>query len=101
MQCSLESLRREFRAFHKAYSMAPYWYWNDDLREEEIVRQLDEMKRQHVLEPALMPGAGLLVPYLSPAYFEAYRFALKEVRRRGMRLWIYDDYNWPSGMAGV
>ncbi len=95
-----QSQRKQFRGFPREYSLAPLWAWNDDMRAAEIVRQLDEMQAQHVHEAMIYPTVGLIQPYLSPAYFEAYVFALREAKKRGMRLWVYDDYAWPSGTAG-
>jgi hypothetical protein len=92
--------RAAFQAFPAEYALAPLWYWNDDLQEAELVRQLREMKRQHVLEPMVFPMAGLTTPYLSDAYFRLFRFALDEAKKLGMKLWVFDEYCWPSGLAG-
>lgn len=97
---NLEQVRKEFKGLPKAHSLAPLWYWNDDLREDELVRQLEEMRRQDVNEAMIFPMAGMNAKYLSEEYFDAYRFTLKEAKKRGMRMWIYDEYCWPSGLAG-
>ncbi len=97
--CLTPAIRRAFAGFPRAYSLAPLWSWNDDLREDEIARQLDQMRAQHVNEAMIFPMAGLAQPYLSPEYFDAYRFTLAAARKRGMRIWVYDDYCWPSGTA--
>ncbi len=98
-QALLPGVRARFRGMPKDYSMRPFWHWNDDLREEEIARQLDEFKRQHEFEPMISTGVGLIQPYLSEAYYDKVRFTLREARRRGLRIWIYDEYCWPSGTA--
>lgn len=97
---NLASIRKEFQGFPKQYSLAPLWYWNDDLREDELVRQLEEMRHQDVNEAMIFPMAGMNAKYLSEEYFNAYRFTLQEAQKRGMRIWIYDEYCWPSGLAG-
>lgn len=89
-----------FRGCPEKHALAPLWYWNDDLREDEIRRQLKQLKAQHVTQPMVFPMAGLVQPYLSPDYFSAFRFAVKEARRLDMKLWVYDEYCWPSGLAG-
>ncbi len=100
--CHISQLRRartQFAGFPSDYTLMPFWFWNDDLREDEIVRQLNEFKRQHVYAAMISPMVGLIQPYLSEKYFEMYKFALCEARKRGMRLWVYDEYCWPSGTA--
>ncbi|MHC4872344.1 MAG: discoidin domain-containing protein [Planctomycetota bacterium] len=84
----------------KEYSIAPLWYWNDDLREEELVRQLKLMKEQHVYQAMPFPMAGLNQPYPSPQYFEMIRFAVLEAKKLDLKMWFYDEYCWPSGLAG-
>ncbi len=95
----LRRAREQFAGFPSAYTLMPFWFWNDDLREGEIVRQLNEFKRQHVYAAMISPMVGLIQPYLSEKYFEMYKFALCEARKRRMRLWVYDEYCWPSGTA--
>jgi len=41
----------------------------------------------------------MTVPYLSEAYFDCYRLAVEEAKRLGLHVWLYDEYNWPSGTA--
>jgi hypothetical protein len=44
-------------------------------------------------------GNHLDVDYLSDEYFSRYRFAIDEVKRLGMKNWLYDEGGWPSGSA--
>ena len=46
----IDKLAEQFRGFPQKYSFAPLWFWNDELYEEEIARQLRLMKDQHVNE---------------------------------------------------
>ena len=43
---------------------------------------------------------GFPADYLSEEMFEAIGWAVDEAKKHGMRFWIYDEYNWPSGAAG-
>ena len=45
-------------------------------------------------------GSGMARRYLSEEYFELVRVAVAEAKKRDMRLWIMDDGDYPSGMAG-
>lgn len=93
-------LHVQFREADRHYSFAPLMYWDDDMEEAEIARQLREMQAQHVHEAMIFPLSGMIQPYLSEAYFERVAFTLEKAAELGMRIWIYDEYNWPSGLAG-
>lgn len=85
-----------------------FWFWNGKLTEEELERQLDEMQGNGVEEFFVHPRQGLGGEfgetendyYLSTDYFDKVGFVLAEARSRGMKAWLYDDLNWPSGFAG-
>ncbi len=47
------------------------------------------------------PRYGLEVEYLSDEWFTIFGWCVREAKRLGMRLWIYDEMNWPSGTAGL
>ena len=96
----IDQLANQFRGFPEKYSFAPLWFWNDELYEEEIARQLRLMKDQHVNETIVWTNAGMNQRYLSPEYLDLFAFATDEAKRLGMHIWIYDDWSWPSGLAG-
>ncbi|HET6627016.1 MAG TPA: glycosyl hydrolase, partial [Nocardioidaceae bacterium] len=85
-----------------------FWFWNGKLTEDELERQLDEMQSNGVEEFFIHPRQGLGGEfgktendyYLSTDYFDKVGFVLEEARSRGMKAWLYDDLNWPSGFAG-
>ncbi len=78
----------------------PFWFWNGELDERELDRQLREMKDKGVLEAFIHARRGLLVPYLSEAWFRRVAFTIQKAAEYGMRMWLYDEDNWPSGYAG-
>lgn len=82
------------------YSLVPFWFWNGDLRYEELERQLHEMKAKNVTHFLIHARRGLLVPYLSQEWFDRVRFTIEKAAEMGMYAWIYDEDNWPSGYAG-
>lgn len=82
------------------FAPVPFWFWNDGLEEKEIAYELKEMASQGIHEAIIHARKGLSVPYLSEGWFEKIGFALKTAEALHMRLWIYDEDNWPSGYAG-
>jgi hypothetical protein len=80
--------------------IVPFWFWNGRMEDSEIVRQIDEMAEARISGFFICPRQGLEVPYLSSCWFKKVRIALERARMRGLEAWIYDEYPYPSGMAG-
>lgn len=93
-------IRRGLESPGAEYRPVPFWFWNGQLTEDEIERQLDEMACQHIGGIAISPRQGMDVPYLSKRYFELFRHAALYAHARGMFTWIYDEYPYPSGNGG-
>ncbi|MBR5218687.1 MAG: hypothetical protein IKV89_03050 [Clostridia bacterium] len=76
------------------------WFWNSDINEEGIAFQLEKFREQGIVNFFIHPAGGMRVMYLSDRFFELIKFAVDEAKRTGMKFWIYDENDWPSGMAG-
>ena len=83
------------------YGMMPFWFWNDDLDERELLRQIREFKRIGLGGFVLHPRAGLSrrVGYLTPEFFRLVRLAVDEAARLGLKVILYDEGCFPSGSA--
>lgn len=80
---------------------APFWFLNHELTEEEIVFQLDILKQAHVSGAFLHPRAGnYLQTYGSKEWFEKIEFICDQASKRGLKMWLYDEDPFPSGVAG-
>jgi hypothetical protein len=80
---------------------AAYWFWHSIPTEEVCHAQLGDFKLKGI--STILIQARLAMSrdeYLSAAYLIAYRVAAEIARRLGLKLGIYDDYNWISGHAG-
>lgn len=73
---------------------------NSSLRDEEVVPFLDGLKEAGYEGICLHPRDGLLVPYASRAYWNKIDHILSLARERGFAIWHYDEYPFPSGIAG-
>jgi len=78
----------------------PFWFWNGDMREEEIVSQIQEMKEKGVPGFLIHPRQGMEVPYMSREYFDRVRVAVRTAKENDMEVWLYDEYPYPSGICG-
>lgn len=45
----------------------------------------------------LYARSGLELEYMGEEWLSFVGDCLKEAKRRGMKVWLYDEYNWPSG----
>ncbi len=91
---------RAFRKPSAEHTACPFWFWNGALEPDELLRQLELMHDKGIRAFVIHPRAGLSVEYLSPPWFDRCRLVIDEAARRGMKVWIYDEENWPSGYAG-
>ncbi len=83
------------------FGPVPWWCWNGRMKKSEMSRQLRLFKENGIDEYFIYAQMPLEYPeYLSGEWFDFVGFALEESRRLNMRVWIYDDYAWPSGAAG-
>lgn len=98
-QCHSELLR-DFRVPDKQYVPLVMWFWNDRIEEDEISFQLSKFKESGMTGFFVHPLWGMEEEYLSLRFFELIKHTVEEAKRLGMHFWIYDEYNWPSGMAG-
>ena len=78
----------------------PFWFWNDRLEAGEIRWQIREMAAQGVRGFYVHSRQGLEQPYLSEAFFAMLDVAVDEARAQGLTVHLYDEYPYPSGVAG-
>lgn len=76
------------------------WFWNGKITESEIRRQIKEYKDANIFEFFIHPMYGFEHRYLSKDFFRLIGIAVACAKENGMKFWIYDEYNWPSGTAG-
>src|SRR5687768_11050433 len=83
------------------YGMWPFWFWNDDLTEAELLRQLRAFHAAGAGGVVIHPRIGLSarVGYLTPEYFRLVRAVTDECARLGIGVILYDEGSYPSGSA--
>jgi alpha-L-rhamnosidase len=83
----------------REYGILPFWFLNGDLDPEQMRSQLREFAAKGMPGIILHGRFGLEVPYIGATYLDRIRLAVDEARKLGMKTWIYDEMNWPSGTA--
>src|SRR5579875_2425803 len=80
---------------------AVYWFWSRVPSRAEAERQVRALAEAGV--GLVMIQARLSMDrerYLSPEYLQGYREAVEAAGAAGLRVGIYDEYNWMSGHGG-
>ena len=77
----------------------PFWFWNGAMDEREMEWQLKEYKAKGITGLFIHGRFGLKVPYVSEAWFEKVKVAVRLGKEIGLDVWVYDEMNWPSGTA--
>ena len=117
----MSHLKKLFKNPPKEFSIVPLIRVNDDIPKEEFAFQLEDMKRKGIhgvffytekvnlfLESVggIMKderkklGKGIPYNYMSKKWWSVFDFILKKCKKLGMKLWIYDEEDWPSGNCG-
>lgn len=67
--------------------------------ESEIRDYLNNLKTNGIEQVMLYPRSGCELDYLSDEWFETVAVYLKYAKALDLDVWLYDDFNWPSGQA--
>ena len=93
-------LARNFDRPGPEYRGKPFWSWNGDLDEGELVRQLDVFKKMGLGGAFMHSRTGLVTEYLGDEWFHLTNACADAAQTLGLEGWLYDEDRWPSGTAG-
>jgi len=96
---SLDNIKRQFANPDNRFRFAPFWFLNHDLNEAETRWQVREMNEHGVGGFILHARHGLITPYLGDDWMDNLAAAIDEAKKLGMKAYLYDENNWPSGQA--
>ncbi len=85
---------------HKEYKSMPFWSWNNELDEENLVAQIEDMHEAGIGGFIMHARTGLKTEYLGEKWFSCIEACLKKAKELGMEAWAYDENGWPSGFVG-
>ena len=91
----------EFHNPPREFSLLPFWFWNDDLDEQEILRQIADFEAHGVYGFVIHPRVGLPrdIGWMSERMMYFMRIAVEEAARRKMSVVLYDEGMYPSGSS--
>ena len=82
------------------YRSAPFWGWNCELDEEELIRQIDIFKEMGFGGFHIHPRSGMATEYLGEKYMDLVKKCMEKAKKEDMLTWLYDEDRWASGSAG-
>jgi hypothetical protein len=85
----------------RIFSVMPFWFWNDDLDEIEILRQIRDFADHGVYGFVIHPRVGLprTLGWMSERLLDFYALAIAEAERLGLYVILYDEGMYPSGSS--
>lgn len=95
-----EKLKQSFEQPENQYRGVPFWAWNDELKQEELNRQIDGFKEQGMGGFMMHVREGLETPYMSELFMDRIKDSVAKAKESEMTAWLYDEDRYSSGMAG-
>lgn len=90
----------DFSNRYTKFGLKPFWFWNGSMEDDEIARQICEMKQKGIGGFFIHPRQGLEIPYMSEQWFDKVGIAVEEAKKNQLEVWLYDEYPYPSGIGG-
>jgi len=78
----------------------PLWFWNAPLSIAQTRKVLQESKEAGYYGLGILPSYGMTPEYMTPEFLAQYKAAVEIADSLGMKICLYDEYYFPSGMAG-
>lgn len=82
------------------YRGAPFWAWNCELDEKELLRQIECLKKMGFGGFHMHSRSGMATTYLSDEFKKLVKSCTQKAKEENMLAWLYDEDRWASGSAG-
>ena len=89
-----------FRNPTSEYRGVPFWAWNRELKEDQLLRQIDYFKEMGMGGYHIHARNGLATEYMGEEFMRLVRASHDKGAQNHMLTWLYDEDRYPSGMAG-
>lgn len=84
----------------REFGPAPWYALLGELTPQRIDTHLRRFLDMEVYEIIPIPLYGLKCAYMGEDYLALYEHMCRRCREWGTKVWIYDEFNWPSGTCG-
>lgn len=64
---------------------------------EEILKEMEYFRDEGIKTVIIYPRSGCEIEYMSEQWLDVCEIITEFARDNGMKIWLYDDFNWPSG----
>ena len=89
-----------FQAPTAEYRGTPFWSWNTTLEKDELLWQIEQLKKMGFGGFHMHSRAGMATEYLGKEFMELVKACNDKAKKEQMLAWLYDEDRWPSGFAG-
>lgn len=79
---------------------APFWAWNTELNEEDLLWQIERLKEMGFGGFFIHTRSGMNTEYLGKEFMRLVCACNKKAKETGLYSYLYDEDRWPSGAAG-
>lgn len=93
------NIQQAFRTGVQEYTPATMWFTSGNINKQEMTYQIEKFREQGIRDYFIHATNDTRGDYLGDYFFRMIKHAAEEAKRLDMNLWIYDEYNWPSGAA--
>ena len=95
-----DPLRQNFVNPPLSLKSRPLWFWNKPLSHEQTLKVMKASKEAGYYGLGILPSYGMTPGYMTPEFLAQYKYAVEMADSLGMKLYLYDEFYFPSGMAG-
>lgn len=64
---------------------------------DQLQKYLDSFRSVGIDQFLIYPRSGLEIEYMSEEWLDVCEFIIKYAKDHDMSIWLYDEFNWPSG----
>ncbi len=82
------------------YRGTPFWAWNCRLEKDELLRQIEVLKKMGFGGFHMHVRSGMATEYLGKEFMDLVAACTEKAKSEKMLAWLYDEDRWPSGFAG-
>lgn len=82
------------------FGIVPFWFLNHYPEEKIIKQQLEDMASKGIGGVMVHARNGLMGGYLDQHWQDIFSCIISEAQKHRLKVWLYDELNFPSGSAG-